>query len=113
MPAKAEDLTAPLAGKRTLNRLELSAAAIGATERDKKIAVDRAAGDRRFLDVVVAANATPLPEVVLDLDATDDPIHGNHRRAASSTASPGAVAICCCTSSAGAHLLGARLPPRK
>ena len=43
--AEAEDLTAPLAGKSTLNRLALSAAAVGGTERYKKITVDPC-GDR-------------------------------------------------------------------
>ena len=74
--ADADDLTVPLAGKRTLNRLELSAAAIGATERYKTIAVDHAAVDPRFLNVFVAVHATPPTELVRDLDATDDPVHG-------------------------------------
>ena len=74
--AEAADLTGQLACKRTLNRLALSAAAIGATERYKKIAVDHAAVDQRFVDVFVAAHATPQTEVVLDLDANDDPVHG-------------------------------------
>ena len=74
--AETEELTAPLAGKRTVNRLELRAAAIGAPERYKKLAVEHAAVDQLCLDVFVAAHATPPAEVVLDLDATDDPIHG-------------------------------------
>jgi hypothetical protein len=74
--AEAEDLSAPLAGKSTLNRLELSAATRDASERYKKIAVDHGAVDQLFLDVFVAAHATAPAEVVLDLDATDDPIHG-------------------------------------
>ena len=74
--AEADDLTAPLAGKSTLNRLELSAATVGATERYKKITVDHAAVDRLLVTLFLEAHATPPEAVVLDLDATDDPIHG-------------------------------------
>ena len=74
--AEVADLTAPLAGKSTLNRLELSAATVGGTERYKKITVDHAAVDRLLLDVFVEAHATPPAAIVLDLDATDDPVHG-------------------------------------
>ena len=73
---EAESLTTPLAGKSTLNRLELSAATINEAERYKKIAVDHAAVDRMLVDVFLQAHATPPASVVLDLDVTDDPIHG-------------------------------------
>ena len=75
--AEATDLTAPLAGKSTLNRLELSAATVGAAERYKKISVDHAAVDRMLVEVFLQAHATAPAEIVLDLDATDDPVHGN------------------------------------
>lgn len=75
--AEAEDLAAPLAGKSTLNRLELSAATVAEAERYKKIAVDHAAVDRLLVDVFLAAHPTPPEEIVLDLDATDDPVHGH------------------------------------
>lgn len=74
--AEADDLAAPLAGKSTLNRLELSGATIADAERYKKIAVDHAAVDRLFVDVFLQAHSTPPAEIVLDLDATDDPVHG-------------------------------------
>jgi len=75
--AEAADLTAPLAGKSTLNRLELSAATVDEAERYKKIAVDHAAVDRLLVDVFLQAHAAAAPaEIVLDLDATDDPVHG-------------------------------------
>jgi hypothetical protein len=74
--AEAADLAAPLAGKSTLNRLELSAASVDEAERYKKIAVDHAAVDRMLLDVFLQAHPTPPAELVLDLDATDDPLHG-------------------------------------
>ena len=74
--AEAADLTAPLAGKSTLNRLELSAATVTEAERYKKIAVDHAAVDRLLVDVFLQAHPVPPTEIVLDLDATDDPVHG-------------------------------------
>ncbi|HKV99251.1 MAG TPA: IS1380 family transposase [Vicinamibacterales bacterium] len=77
--AEADDLGAPLAGKSTLNRLELSGATIAEAERYKKIAVDHAAVDRLLVDVFIQAHAhdpTPPEEIILDLDATDDPVHG-------------------------------------
>lgn len=74
--AEAADLTAPLAGKSTLNRLELSAATVEDAERYKKIAVDHAAVDQMLVAVFVQAHPVPPTEIVLDLDATDDPVHG-------------------------------------
>ena len=74
--AEADDLSAPLAGKSTLNRLELSAATVAEAERYKKIAVDHAAVDRLLVDVFLRAHPVPPTEIVLDLDATDDPVHG-------------------------------------
>ncbi len=75
--AEATDLAAPLAGKSTLNRLELSAATVAGAERYKRISVDHAAVDRMLLEVFVQAHPTAPAEIVLDLDATDDPVHGN------------------------------------
>ena len=74
--AESADVTAPGAGKSTLNRLELAGVTVGTDARYKKITVDHAAVDRLFVDVFVQAHATPLTEIVLDLDATDDPVHG-------------------------------------
>jgi len=66
-----------LAGKSTLNRLELTKAAVEAKERYKKIVMDQAAVDRLLVEVFLEAHAQPPAKVVLDLDATDDPVHGN------------------------------------
>lgn len=74
--AEAEDLTAPLAGKSTLNRLELSAGTVAQAERYKKITVDHDAVDRLLAGVFLQAHTTPPEALVLDLDATDDPVHG-------------------------------------
>ena len=108
--AEADDLAAPLAGKSTLNRLELSAATVAGTERYKKIAVDHAAVDRLFVDVFLAAHATPPAEIVLDLDATDDPVHG-HQEGRFFHGFYGHYCYLPLYIMAGDHLLCARLRP--
>jgi hypothetical protein len=74
--AEQEELSAPLAGKSTLNRLELSGATIAAAERYKRIAVEHAAVDRLLVELFIQAHPAPPAEIILDLDATDDPVHG-------------------------------------
>ena len=66
---------APLAGKSTLNRLEH--APLGAPTRYHKIGHDRSAIERLFVDLFLEAHDEPPGEIVLDLDATDDPLHGH------------------------------------
>jgi hypothetical protein len=66
-----------LAGKSTLNRLELTPATATAKARYKKIVADHAAVDRLFVDVFLAAHRQAPQQIILDLDATDDPLHGN------------------------------------
>jgi hypothetical protein len=65
---------APLAGKSTLNRLELSRAE---PTRYGKLAADTAAIESLFVDVFLDAHAKPPAQITLDLDATDDPLHGH------------------------------------
>ena len=65
---------APLAGKSTLNRLEHAPA--GSPTRYHKIGHDGAAIERLFVELFLDAHAVPPEEIVLDLDATDDPLHG-------------------------------------
>jgi len=65
---------APLAGKSTLNRLEH--APFGPS-RYHKIGHDGAALERLFVDLFLEAHRTPPQEIILDLDATDDPLHGH------------------------------------
>jgi hypothetical protein len=65
-----------LAGKSTLNRLELTEAQVEEKERYKKIAVDEEAVDRLLVEVFLESYAEAPQEIVLDLDATDDPLHG-------------------------------------
>jgi hypothetical protein len=65
---------APLAGKSTLNRLEHAPSQPG---RYHKIGHDAAAIERLFVDLFLEAHQAPPNEIVLDLDATDDPLHGH------------------------------------
>jgi len=65
-----------LAGKSTLNRWELTRADATEQERYAKIVMDPAAIDRLLVEVFLEAHATPPAEMVLDLDATDDPLYG-------------------------------------
>ena len=63
-----------LAGKSTLNRLERTPAY--ATARYHKIVYDGDSIASVFIDHFLEAHATPPMRIVLDLDATDDPLHG-------------------------------------
>jgi len=66
-----------LAGKSTLNRLELTPAGADPTSRYKKIVARHRDIEEFFVDTFLALHSTPPEEIVLDLDATDDPIHGH------------------------------------
>jgi len=65
---------APVAGKSTLNRLELSR---DVATRYHKIAHDGAAIEGLLVTLFLEAHETPPKEIILDLDATDDPLHGH------------------------------------
>ena len=66
---------APLAGKSTLNRLEHAPAA--APTRYHRIGHDPERIERLFVDLFLEAHRTPPKQIILDLDATDDPLHGH------------------------------------
>jgi hypothetical protein len=75
---KAQDRGKALAGKSTLNRLERTPLEASPKEaRYKKIALDTAAVDRLLVDLYIQAQPRQPEQIVLDLDATDDLIHGN------------------------------------
>jgi hypothetical protein len=65
---------AALAGKSTLNRLELSQ-----TEptRYHRISHDGGAIEALFVDLFLETHRRPPEQIILDLDATDDPLHGH------------------------------------
>lgn len=66
-----------LAGKSTLNRLELTPARANRKSRYKKIVVDRPAVQNFFVDAFLRSRSTPPERIELDLDATDDPLYGH------------------------------------
>ena len=64
----------PLAGKSTLNRLQLST---DTGDRYKRIVCDEAKMANLFIEQFINRPRKQAPaELILDLDATDDPIHG-------------------------------------
>ncbi len=75
--SRERDRGKALAGKSTLNRLELTKAGVEEKERYKKIEMDFATADRTLVNLFLEAHRQAPPEIILDLDATDDPLHGN------------------------------------
>lgn len=72
LEARREDY-APVAGKSTLNRLELSRLQ---PTRYHKISHNPVAIKRLFVELFLEAHEQAPSEIILDLDATDDPVHG-------------------------------------
>ena len=73
LKARRQTKCAAIAGKSTLNRLELS---LPQPSRYKKISYQAETIERLFVDVFLEAHPVAPEEIVLDLDATDDPLHG-------------------------------------
>jgi hypothetical protein len=71
--AGKRELEQPLAGKSTLNRLEL----VGRTGRYHKISYSAEAIDRLLTDLYIESHASTPDQIVLDLDATDIPLYGH------------------------------------
>ena len=71
-----KELGEPLAGKSTLNRLELTPVGSPCAERYNKISYSPAAIDALLVDLFLEAHRQAPREIVLDLDATDTPLHG-------------------------------------
>ena len=74
---RAQDRGKAGAGKSTLNRLEGTPAKADASSRYKKIVLDTSAVDRLLTDLYVQSQPRQPKRIVLDLDATDDELHGN------------------------------------
>jgi len=74
---RKRDRGKPLAGKSTLNRLELSPVGADQQSRYKKIPADTRRIERLFVEFFLQAHPQPPERIVLDLDATDDPVHGD------------------------------------
>jgi hypothetical protein len=77
--AGSADAENPLAGKSTLNRLELAGEAVE-QNRYKKVPYAAEAIDRVLVDVFLEAHAEPPEEIVIDLDTTDLPLHGHQEQ---------------------------------
>ncbi len=75
--ARERDKGYPLAGKSTLNRLELAPAGVPHVHRYHKIVCDPDKVDRFFVDAFLRANRKAPNRIILDFDATDDPLHGD------------------------------------
>ena len=73
LEARRDDC-APVAGKSTLNRLELSKLV---STRYHKISHNPMAIKGLLVDLFLEAHARPPKQIILDLDATDDPLHGD------------------------------------
>jgi hypothetical protein len=66
-----------LAGRNTLNRLELTPSGATETSRYKKIVHHSSKIETFFVDMFLQLHTEPPEEIVLDVDATDNPLHGH------------------------------------
>ena len=71
--AGREELDEPLAGKSTLNRMELGA---GTPDRYKKITFWKEGLDEVLVQVLLESHQSAPEQIVLDVDTTDLPLHG-------------------------------------
>jgi hypothetical protein len=71
--AGRNELEEPLAGKSTLNRMELGA---GAKDRYKKITFWKEAVDELLVKVFIESHEKSPDQIILDVDTTDLPLHG-------------------------------------
>ena len=74
---RSQDKGKALAGKSTLNRLELTPVRANAASRYKKTVAHLDAMQRFFVDAFVQQQLVPPQRIVLDLDTTDFPLHGH------------------------------------
>jgi hypothetical protein len=74
--AGRREMAEPLAGKSTLNRLELTPAGSPIEQRYHKITYSAEALDALLVEIFLEAHGEPPEEIGLDLDATDTPLHG-------------------------------------
>jgi Transposase DDE domain group 1 len=74
--AGKREIKEPLAGKSTLNRLELTPSGSPLGERYHKITYSGEAIDALLVDIFLEAHRKRPAQIVLDLDVTDTPLHG-------------------------------------
>jgi hypothetical protein len=65
-----------LAGKSTLNRLETAGSWLSARPRYKKVVAEMGELEEYFVRTFLRTTKKPPRELILDFDATDDPLHG-------------------------------------
>jgi hypothetical protein len=65
-----------LAGKSTLNRVELTLPDANTKSRYKKVVLQPKKVDQFFVDMFLQSHKRSPKQIILDLDATDDPLHG-------------------------------------
>lgn len=103
---------APMAGKSTLNRLEHCPAKVTNRQQSRyhRIGHDPKAIEKLFVELFLESYSKPAKEIVLDLDVTDDQVHGNQEQAFFNSYYDGVcyapLYIFC-----GKHLLAAKLRP--
>jgi hypothetical protein len=73
---RSRDAGKALAGKSTLNRLELSGSESAHADRYKRVAVNALEIDRFMVSVFIRSHKKAPKQIILDLDNTDDPVHG-------------------------------------
>jgi len=76
---RTRDQGKALAGKSTLNRLERTAEKGAAADRYKKISYSASAIDELLVAIFQEAHQRPPRKIILDLDATDSPLHGRQQ----------------------------------
>ena len=74
--SRPRDRGKPLAGKSTLNRLEWGLQAAAAEHRYHRIALDSEAAEDFFVEVFLDSFEEAPEQLVLDFDATDNPLYG-------------------------------------
>lgn len=74
---REQDQGKAMAGKSTLNRLELTPENADKHSRYKKIVAEGEKIDELMVEVFIQSHPTAPLEVVLDVDATDDPLYGH------------------------------------
>jgi hypothetical protein len=108
----ARDRGKALAGKSTLNRLETYEAGRPENLQYKKIYYSQEALDAFFFDIFLSSTRKPPRQIILDVDATDDPLHGHQQE----RFFPGYYDCCCYLPLyifCGDHLLTAKLKTAK
>ena len=74
--SRARDQGHPLAGSSTLNRLELGLPGQAVEDRYKRIVADPPQLDQLLVELFLEQQSAVPQQIVLDVDATDDPLHG-------------------------------------